>query len=122
MPTLAEIAGTSSPAGIDGISFAPTLLGRPQAQKQHAFLYWEFRSYGGQQALRMGPWKAVRQNMLKRSNPDPLKIELYNLDEDISESHNVAALHPDLVARARTLFTQQHTPSTLFPMPALDRR
>jgi arylsulfatase A len=121
MPTLAEITGTTTPAGIDGISFAPTLLGRPQAQKQHAFLYWEFRSYGGQQALRMGPWKAVRQNILKRNNPDPLKIELFNLDNDISESHDVAALHPDLLARARTLFAQQHTPSALFPMPPLDR-
>jgi arylsulfatase len=120
MPTLAEIAGASVPAGTDGISFAPTLLGRPQAQKQHAFLYWEFRGYGGQQALRMGPWKAVRQNILKRNNPDPLTIELYNLDEDISESRDVAALHPDLVTRARALFTEQHTHSTLFPLPLLD--
>lgn len=122
MPTLAEITGTMAPAEIDGISFAPTLLGQSQEQKEHAFLYWEFRGYGGQQALRMGPWKAVRQNMLKRNNPDPLKIELYNLDEDISESRDLAALHPDLVARARALFARQHTPSTLFPMPPLDQR
>jgi arylsulfatase len=68
----------------------------------------------------MGPWKAVRQNMLRRNNADPLKIELYNLDEDISESRDVAALHPDVLDRARALFAEQHTPSALFPMPPLD--
>ncbi len=121
MPTLAEITGAIAPAGIDGISFAPTLLGRTQEQKQHAFLYWEFPGYGGQQALRIGPWKAVRQNILKRNNPDPLKIELYDLNEDISESHDVAALHPGVLSQACAVFAQQHRPSALFPMPPLDR-
>jgi arylsulfatase len=121
MPTLADITGTTPPQGIDGISFVPTLLGRPDEQQQHAFLYWEFSGYGGQQAVRMGPWKAVRQDMLRRTNPDPLKIELYNLQDDIGESRDLAAEHPEIVAKARAIMQQQHTPSELFPIAPLDR-
>ncbi|MEK6238599.1 MAG: arylsulfatase [Planctomycetales bacterium] len=50
-PTLAEIAGCKPPQNVDGISFAPTLLGKPGQQKPRDFLYWEFPSYGGQQAV-----------------------------------------------------------------------
>ena len=54
LPTLAEVAGASPPAGIDGISLLPTLTDRGE-QKQHEFLLWEFHGYGGQQAVAHGP-------------------------------------------------------------------
>ena len=119
MPTLADVAGCDVPSNIDGISFLPTLLERPD-QQIHEFLYWEFGGYGGQQALRMGDWKAVRQNLLRKTNKNPLKIELYNLSTDIGESRDVAADHPDIVARMRKIMDTEHTPSTTFPMPPLD--
>ncbi|MGH7960037.1 MAG: sulfatase-like hydrolase/transferase, partial [Opitutaceae bacterium] len=51
LPTLLELAGAqkSTPADIDGISFAPTLLGRTQPERP--FLYRESPSYGGQQCV-----------------------------------------------------------------------
>ncbi len=119
MPTVAEVAGCDTPQGIDGVSFLPTLLGRSDQQK-HEFLYWEFGGYGGQQALRMGDWKAVRQNLLRKQNKDPLKIELYNLRDDIGESRDLAADRPDIVARMRKIMDDEHTPSTTFPMAPLD--
>lgn len=121
LPTIAELTGTEPPKGHDGISFAPTLLGRPERQRQHQYLYWEFPGYGGQQAVRMGHWKAVRQGILRRNNPDPLKIELYNLKNDVGESRDVAAKHPEIVARMRTIMEAEHVPSELFPMPPIDR-
>jgi arylsulfatase len=121
MPTIAEVSGTEPPEGIDGISFAPTLLGRPGEQETHEYLYWEFPGYGGQQAVRMGDWKAVRQAMLRRNNPDPLKIELFNLKNDVGESRDVAAEHPETVARLREIMKAEHVPSELFPMPPIDR-
>jgi arylsulfatase len=120
MPTIAEITGTKAPQQIDGISFAPTLFGEPDKQKQHDFLYWEFSGYGGQQAVRMGPWKGVRQNMLRRNNPDPLKIELYNLEDDIGATTDVAADHPEIVAKIEAIMQQQHTPSELFRIAPID--
>jgi len=121
MPTIAEVTGTKAPGGIDGVSFAPTLLGRSDRQKQREYLYWEFTGYGGQQAVRMGDWKAVRQNMLRRNNPDPLKIELYDLKNDIGESRDVAAEHPEIVARMRKIMETGRVPSELFPIPPIDK-
>jgi arylsulfatase len=121
MPTIAEVTGTKAPEGIDGVSFAPTLLGQPDRQKQHEYLYWEFTGYRGQQAVRMGDWKAVRQNMLRRDNPDPLKIELYNLENDIGESRDVAAEHPEIVVRMRKIMETDRVPSELFPIPPIDK-
>ena len=119
MPTLLELAGLKgvTPQGIDGVSIAPTLLG--QLQKERGFLYREFSGYGGQQAVWMGRWKAVRQNMLRKKQ-DPLQIELYDLNADIAESKDLAAKHPDVVERLRQLMAKQHTPSKEFPFRGID--
>ena len=69
----------------------------------------------------MGKWKGIRQNMLRKNNADPLKIELYNLQADIGESKDVAAENPQVVARIRTLMEKQHSPSELFPIRPLDQ-
>ena len=125
LPTLLEVAGAkdSTPKQIDGISLVPTLLG--QSQPERPFLYREFPGYGGQQIVRIGDWKGVRQN-LKPAGKDKdkkpsLTIELYNLKDDLAESKNVATEHPDIVAQIERLMRDQHTPSAEFPLPALDR-
>jgi arylsulfatase A len=115
LPTLCEAAGLKAPPGIDGLSILPTLTGRGE-QARHEFFYWEFPSYGGQQAVRAGKWKAVRQQMSK----GPSGFELYDLEADPSESKNVAADHPDIVKRLETIAREQHTPSSLFPLPSVD--
>ena len=119
MPTLADITGTIAPHGIDGISFAASLLGQPEKQAQHEYLYWEFPGYGGQQAVRMGDWKALRQGVLRRNNKTPLRIELYNLENDSGEKVDVAARHPEVVARLRKIMKEARTTSRLFPMRPL---
>ena len=80
MPTIAEVVGVEPPAGGDGISFAPTLLGQPEKQKQHDYLYWEFYEGAGARALRQGRWKAVRAQW---SAP----IELYDVEDADSTFH-----------------------------------
>ena len=106
MPTVAEIVGAPVPDDIDGISFLPTLLGRRQ-EKTHPFLYWEFPAYGGQQAVRMGKWKGIRRNLLKGN----LKIELYDLSQDIREEHDVADEHPDIVKKIEEIMRREHIPA-----------
>lgn len=118
MPTIAQATGTQTPDGIDGVSLLPAWMGE-DAQKR-PYLYWEFRGYGGQQAVRMGKWKAVRQNIMKKGNPDPLKIELYNLAMDIGETMDKADENPEVVEKIRAIMKKEHSPSELFPMPALD--
>jgi arylsulfatase A len=120
MPTLMDLIGKPelTPAESDGVSIAPTLLGREQPRQE--FLYWEFHGYGGQQAVRRGDWKGVRQNLLRRNQEPDLSIELYNLADDVGESQNVADEHPDVVAGIERIMREQHTPSQEFPIPALD--
>jgi len=123
LPTLLELIGErrSSPRDIDGISFAPTLLGK--RQKERSFLYRESPGYTGQQSIRVGDWKAIRANL----NPAPRaanqiagEIELYDLSKDPGETTNVAASNPKVVARLETLMREQHVPSELWPMRLLD--
>lgn len=107
MPTFCDIAGTKTPDFTDGISFLPVLEGKEQ--QAHEYLYWEFAGYGGQQAVRKGPWKAIRKDIRKGN----LEIELYNLDTDIREENNVAAQHPDIVKNMEEIMKKEHTPSTI---------
>lgn len=123
LPTILELAGAAEriPADVDGISLLPTLLGSEQPPRP--FLYREFPGYGGQQMARMGDWKGVRQHLLpqKKGDQPDLRIELYNLKEDPHEERNVAAEHPEIVARLGKLMKEQHTPSEVFPLAALDK-
>ncbi|UCH36678.1 MAG: arylsulfatase [Armatimonadota bacterium] len=108
LPTAAEIAGAEPPAGIDGISMLPALLGKSQKNAEH--LYWEFFEGGFQQAVRVGDWKAVRR-------PPYAGIELYDLANDLREEHNVAMEHPEVVARIAGIMEQARTDSPDFPVP-----
>ncbi len=116
MPTLLDAVGggDSVPKNIDGISLLPTLLGEDQPERP--YLYREFPSYGGQQTIRVGDWKAVRQNMAKGN----LEIELYNIADDIGETNNVAKDHPELVTKFARMMEEVRTPSDIFPLVPLD--
>ncbi len=119
LPTLAEAAGAETPAGIDGISFLPQLRGERQP-RQHDYLYWEFPGYGGQQALRMGDWKVVRQNLNRPRMKEAGKFELYNLATDPGESQDVADEHPEVLAQAKRRMQEARAASPLFPIRMLD--
>lgn len=116
LPTLCDFAGAKVPAGIDGISFRPLLVGGKQ--RGHDFLYWEFSGYGGQQAVMEGRWKAVRQALGKRV----VKTELYDLTTDEGEKTDVAAKYPDVVMRLEKRMKEQHTPNPDFPLQAIDAK
>jgi len=100
LPTIAEIIDYPVPEDVDGISFLPTLLSKG-TQPTHKYLYWEYHNrWDGAQALRMGPWKAVR---LEVSHDPPGAIQLYHLIDDIGEQHDVSAAHPEVVDSIRTI-------------------
>ena len=105
-PTLCEIAEIDS-GKTDGISFLPTLLGRGK-QEQHSYLYWEFYERGGRKAVRFGDWKAVLNDIRKKSNP---KMQLFHLKEDLGETNDVADQYPELVEKAQEMMAEAHSPS-----------
>ncbi len=116
LPTLCAAAGIAPPKAIDGVNILPALVGVGNVAPRE-YLYWEFPGYTGQQAVRLGDWKGTRQN-LKAKLAD---IELYDLAKDPNETTNVAAAHPDVVKRIADILAKEHEPSTLFPLPSVDK-
>ena len=109
-PTAIEIAGVEKKfAGIDGISFLPTLMG--EEQKTHPYLYWEFLERGGRQAVLMDQWKGIRLNMAKNADA---QIELYRLSDDIGEENNVADQYPEIVKKIEVIMGEAHVTSEIF--------
>lgn len=114
MPTFSEVAGIKNYEKkysnkekevdyFDGISFAPTLLGKKK-QKKHDFLYWEFNETN-QIAVRMDDWKLI----VKKGKPF-----LYNLKTDIHEDNDIALQHPEIVEKMKAIIFEQHTPNPYF--------
>ncbi|MBT8038121.1 MAG: arylsulfatase [Verrucomicrobiae bacterium] len=93
--TMRDLAGARPQADTDGITMTPTLLGKP-GQKKHSYLYWEFHERNGKRGIRQGKWKLI---LLKTGTIRHPKPELYNLENDPSEQHNVAQHNPEVVSQ-----------------------
>ena len=82
----------------DGLSLQPLLKGDDSLDRKA--IYWHFPHYNQHPSsvpssvIRRGPWKLIETF-------DPEGIELYNLDEDLSETTNLVAEQPELVAALR---------------------
>jgi arylsulfatase A-like enzyme len=92
--TAAELAGAAVPDGLDSISFAPELLGRPSKQRKHEFLYWEFHEGGFlQAALYQGRWKGLRRGAADAP------VRVFDLEDDPAETTDVSARYPEVAAK-----------------------
>jgi arylsulfatase len=133
VPTILEATGISAPEMVDGIkqkpiegtSFAYTFdANNAKAPSRHRTQYFEMM---GQWALyhdgwflstkvNRAPWEAFGP-----ANPDPLNnqvLELFNLNQDFSQSENVAAKNPDKVKELKKMFVAEAKRYQLFPMDA----
>lgn len=112
LPTAAQIAGAKVPVQCktDGLSLLEFLQGGP-APKRDAF-YWELHEGKPIQAVRFGSnlqWKAVK-------NGANAALELYNLQKDPGEAHNIAADHADVVEEAKQFMTGMHAKNADWPL------
>ena len=99
LPTATDIALIQPPAGIDGISVLPELLGQTQTNRHESFR-WELKAGRNVwHTLRRGDWVAVQT----KAGALP---ELYNLKSDPGETNNVADRNPDVTKKFELLFNQ----------------
>lgn len=103
LPTACELAGVEPPKEIDGISYLPTLLGGPERQKKHEYLYWASEEGATSVGVRYQQWKLVqypapKKPSQKKQDPDRGPTwRLYDLTEDLGERNNLAEQHPEVV-------------------------
>lgn len=94
MPTLVEVGGAKYPANLhgkttipmQGVSLVPAFSGKKLARKEPICFMHE-----GNRAVRDGKWKIVSKYM------DPW--ELFDMEADRTEMHNLAGAKPELVAQ-----------------------
>jgi len=133
VPTILEAAGIPAPEEVDGIPQAPMEgtsflytfdAKNARTPSRHKIQYFEMM---GQWALydegwllstkvNRAPWEAFGV-----ANDDPLNnqvFQLYNLNEDFSQSNDIAAQHPDKVAAMRKQFVAEAEKYQVFPMDA----
>lgn len=116
--TACDVAGIDPVPETDGISYLPSLKGKPQDAER--VLYWEFpiqwagNGSGYQVALRKGNWKAVRSHL---EHGTGTVTELYDLETDPAERNGLAAQYPEKVRELEQLMASQHRPSSAFASP-----
>ena len=112
LATFAELSGGSAPKPHNSVSLVPELVGRG-TQAKHDYLYWEFFERGFSQAVLIGhQWKGIR--LLKRDAP----LQLFDLVADLGETTDVAAKHPEVVARITEIMRTGRTDNEFWKAPA----
>jgi arylsulfatase A len=103
MPTVAELCGVPLPANsIDGKSLVPVIRSAA-VQTPHDVLHWQIDVSW---AVRAGDWKLLHdvRDTTRRAPGDRIAGSfLVNLRSDPSETNNVAAQYPDILARLERL-------------------
>jgi arylsulfatase A-like enzyme len=103
LPTIAELCGTNQPAVLlDGTSLVPVIRSA-DAPSPHEVLHWQFDSSW---AVRAGEWKLLSDPLDTTKRAPGERIPgafLVNLRDDPSETTNLAATRPDVVARLKRI-------------------
>jgi len=116
-PTILDLAGVAwrgkTLQTVDGVSFVPLLKSESRIGVDRP-LVWHFpHNYGGQgpfSAIRQGPWKLIHHHAERR-------LELFNIDADISETRDLAKDNPERTAElARLLTGRLRTEDALMPI------
>jgi arylsulfatase A len=103
LPTIAELCGVASPRNaVDGKSLVPVIRSA-EAPTPHDVLHWQIDSSW---AVRAGDWKLLFDVVDTTQRAPGERIAgafLVNLRDDPSETTNLAAARPDVVARLKRL-------------------
>ena len=111
-PTLCAAAGLAAPAGLDGSNLWPQLTGSGKVERSKPML-WVYPEYGGQVAVRLGDFKVIRQDLMKKS-PQPWKV--FNVETDPAEKSDLAGARADLIREAEAVLGREMTANTVFPL------
>ncbi|MCA9064811.1 MAG: arylsulfatase, partial [Planctomycetaceae bacterium] len=101
MPTVVELGQAQYPTNVNGQSIVAmqgrslvsAIRGEPDSERP---IFWE---HEGNAAVRLGKWKLVREGGRG-------KWELFDMETDRTEQHNLASQHPDRVQTLRKMWKE----------------
>jgi arylsulfatase A len=112
-PTLCDAARLEKSADLDGESLW-TVMTQKKKQNRRTPMIWVFPEYGGQIAVRLDQYKVVRRDLRTKK---PGAWEVYHLEKDRTEQHDLAARNEPLVKRVENLLQKQVDQNDIFPFP-----
>jgi arylsulfatase len=120
-PTISELSGVDElyTYSTDGVSLVDIFTDKKNSLERD-YIYWEFPSYGGQQAARMGDYKAILKDIKKGNR----KIELFDLSLDLKEQNDISSEYPEVVRNFENIFKKEHIKSEIkrFEMGYIDEK
>ena len=120
-PTISELSGVNElyNYSTDGVSLVDIFTDKKKSLERD-YIYWEFPSYGGQQAARMGHYKAILKDIKKGNR----KIELFDLSLDLKEQNDISSEYPEVVRNFENIFKKEHIKSEIkrFEMGYIDEK
>jgi arylsulfatase len=128
VPTIYEIAAITPPTEVDGIKQIPLeghslayTFEHPEAPSEHKVQYFEMLGSRGiyQDGWWAGsfnhlPWPIGPNNVTLP--PDTKPWELYRLDDDYSQAHNLATANPEKLKELEALFDSEAKRNHVYPL------
>lgn len=109
--TFAELLGSDEQLPEEGVSLLPTLEGRAEGPAHDGF-YFGFMELDGREAFCRGAWKLLHLD-IRSENP---RYELYNLEEDPAEEHNVIDRYPEIARELKERMRAAWRPDPAWPL------
>jgi arylsulfatase A-like enzyme len=100
MATVLDLTGATYPKdrlgkalpALEGVSLRPAFEGKSLARKSALFMEHEDNAF-----VREGKWKLVGKQVAPARGLNPQRWELYNMEQDGTETNNVAVMYPEKV-------------------------
>jgi arylsulfatase A-like enzyme len=106
--TISALAGCDEKFSSEGADMSGLLRGEKSSAANPRPLAFEFPQGDGAQAVVLGHWKGVRIGSRKNASAP---LQLFDLQADPGEKHDIAASHPDIVA-AMSRVLAERTPAS----------
>jgi arylsulfatase len=133
MPTILDAAGIPQPVSVDGVKQQPIngtsftySFDDAKAPERHRTQYFE--TSGNQGIYHDGWWANTtpvnrtfdsETGLTARTVATPMTWELYNLNDDFSQSHDLAAKEPAKLAEMRALFDKEARANNVYPIDSV---